>query len=119
MKFVILVAHGSRQAEQNDVFVQVIDLIREILDDEYSIDGAFMSFSEMNIETKLKEVIDKGAKEIIIVPYLLFAGNHVIETIPKKVDSFMKNYPDVKIIYKESFGADKRLAEIIVDRIKN
>ncbi len=119
MKSALLVAHGSRKSQQNDLFFDIIKMVKDIIGDEFYVDGAFMSFSEMNIEFKLQELIDKGATEIIIVPYLLFAGNHVKQTIPFKVDRFMQNYPNVKVVYKDSLGVDKRLAEIIVDRIKN
>ncbi len=118
MKSVLLVAHGSRKSQQNDLFFDIIDMVKEIVGDEYYVDGAFMSFSEMNIEFKLNEYITKGATEIIIVPYLLFAGNHVKNSIPTKVDKFMADYPNIKVVYKESLGVDRRLAEIIVDRIK-
>ncbi len=119
MKTVLLVAHGSRKSQQNDLFFDIINMVKEIVGDEYYVDGAFMSFSEMNIEFKLKELIEKGTTEIIIVPYLLFAGNHVKQTIPFKVDRYMQDYPNIKVTYKDSLGVDRRLAEIIVDRIKN
>ncbi len=117
MKSVLLVAHGSRKSQQNDLFFDIIDMVKDIVGDDYYVDGAFMSFSEMNIEFKLKEYIEKGVTEIMIVPYLLFAGNHVKQTIPSKVDRIMADYPEIKVVYKDSLGVDRRLAEIIVDRI--
>ncbi len=118
MKFVVLVAHGSRQEKENNVFDNIVEMVRDMLGCEYCVEGAFMSFSDMNIEYKLEEVIKKGATEICIVPYLLFAGNHVKETIPSKVNTFMANYPNIQVTIKDSLGIDKRLAEIVVDRIK-
>lgn len=118
MKSVLLIAHGSRKSQQNDMLFDIVDMVRDLIGNEYYVDGALMSFSDMNIEFKLKELIDKGATEINIVPYLLFSGNHVLNTIPNVVDKFMINYNDVEIIYKNSLGIDKRLAEIVVDRIK-
>ncbi len=120
MKAVLVVAHGSRQTQQNDVFFDVIEMVREMVDCEnYIVEGAFMSFSEMNIDFKLEELIEKGAKEIVIVPYLLFAGNHVKNTIPTKINRYLEKHPEVRVVYKESLGTDRRLAEIIVDRINN
>ncbi len=120
MKAVLVVAHGSKKTQQNDVLYEIINMVRQNLNsEEYFVEGTFISFKEMNIEFKLKEVIEKGATEIIIVPYLLFAGNYVKNIIPTKIDRFMESYPNIKILYKESLGVDKRLAEIIVDRIIN
>ncbi len=119
MKTALLVAHGSRKSQQNDLFFDIINMVKDIVGDEYYVDGAFMSFSEMNIEFKLEELIKMGATEIVIVPYLLFAGNHVKQTIPFKVDRFMQDYPSIQVTYKDSLGVDRRLAEIIVDRINN
>lgn len=117
MKSVLLIAHGSSKTDQNEVFLQMIDMVRQLSNGQYNIEGAFMSFSNMDISTKLKELIDKGTTEIVIVPYLLFAGSHVKETIPQEVEKFMVGYPNVNVIYKDSLGVDKRLAEIILDRI--
>ncbi|MFV0440267.1 MAG: sirohydrochlorin chelatase [Lachnospirales bacterium] len=116
MKAVLLVAHGSRKTQTNDVFFGILELIRKRMPGTI-VDGAFMSFNEMNIEFKLEELIQKGAKEITIVPYFLFSGNHVKNTIPFKVEKILQAYPDVTAVYKESLGIDERLADIIVDRI--
>ncbi len=116
MKAVLLIAHGSRKEQSNEIFFDVIEMVSELMPDTY-IDGAFMSFHDVDIDFKLEEFIKKGIDEIVIVPYLLFAGNHVKQTIPYKVDKFLENYPDVKVSYKNSIGIDKRLAEIVVDRI--
>ncbi len=117
MKSVLIIAHGSRKSQQNDLFFDIINMVKEMVGDDYYVDGAFMSFSEMNIEFKLKEYIEKNVTEITIVPYLLFAGNHVKNELPLKVNRFMADYPEIKVVYRESLGVDRRLAEIIVDRI--
>ncbi len=116
MKAVLVVAHGSRNEDSSHMFLSILNMIRELKPD-IRIEGAFMSFSDMNIESSIEQLIYDGVTEIDIVPYLLFSGNHVTKSIPNKINEFLKNDTRVKINYKKSLGIDKRLAEIVVDRI--
>lgn len=116
MKSVLLIAHGSRKNQTIDEFYGVVNIVKNMLPD-LRIEGTFMSCRETNIESKLMELVDYGATEIIIVPYFLFSGNHVKNTIPFQVEKFLHEHTKVKITYKEPFGIDKRLAEMIVEKI--
>lgn len=116
MTSVLLIAHGSRKNQTVDEFYDVVNIVKKMLPDRI-IEGTFMSCSDTNIESKLKELVDYGSTEIIIVPYFLFSGNHVKNTIPFQVEKFLHEHKKVKITYKEPFGVDIRLAEIIVEKI--
>ncbi len=118
MKAALVVAHGSRKQQSNDVFDLILDGVRNSLNDQSVIvEGAFISFREMSIESQLLKLIEAGATEITIIPYLLFAGNHVIKSIPQKVQSFLNDYPNVTVTYKQPLGADSRLIDIVVEKI--
>lgn len=118
MKSILLVAHGSRKTQTEEEFYSILELVRELLPDN-KVEGAFMSCNDNSIEQKLNEMIDCGDDEIVIVPYFLFSGNHVKNSIPFKVEKVLREHKDIKVTYKEAFGVDRRLAEIVVDKINS
>jgi Uncharacterized conserved protein len=61
--------------------------------------------AEPDIESGLNKLIEQGANEIIVLPYFLAAGRHVVEDVPKEVERVTAVHPEVKILVSEHFGA--------------
>jgi sirohydrochlorin ferrochelatase len=121
MTGILILAHGSRQSETENTLQKIIEMVKEELKSDLNtnlIEYAFLQFSDNNLETGLKKLVDRGVTEIKVIPYFLFAGVHILEDIPAEIDEFLKEYPNVKINFGQTLGADKRLAQIVVDRIK-
>jgi sirohydrochlorin ferrochelatase len=121
MTGILILAHGSRQSETENTLQKIIEMVKEELKSGLNtnlIEYAFLQFSANNLETGLKKLVDRGVTEIKVIPYFLFAGIHILEDIPAEIDEFLKEYPNVKISFGQTLGADKRLAQIVVDRIK-
>lgn len=73
--------------------------------------------------------VEKGLKKIIVVPLFFVPGLHVTDDIPLllglkegKLPEFgyekLRLPDDVKIVYARHIGADDRLAEMVVDRVR-
>lgn len=116
MKAVLIIAHGSRKTQTEVEFDGILELVKNMMP-EVKIEGAFMSHNDKSIDQKLNEFIELGVTEIVIVPYFLFSGNHVKNSIPFKVERILNEHPEISVEYRTPFGIDKRLAEIVVDKI--
>lgn len=116
MKGVLILAHGSRVESTKNTINQVVDMVREQITD-VPIQIAYMEFCDENIEHGVKTLVDKGVTEIKAVPYFLFEGIHIREDIPNEIGEILKKYPNVKLVMGKTLGVDKRLADILVDRI--
>lgn len=116
MKAVLILAHGSRQSETEDTLKCIVDMLKQELETD-NIETAFLQFSEINLHKGLTTLIEKGATDIKIVPYFLFEGVHIKEDIPGEIEEFKKEYPDVSIQLGRTLGADRRLAQILKDRV--
>lgn len=46
-------------------------------------------------------------------------GIHIKKDIPEELAEATKEYPGVKVTMGKTLGADKRLAEILIDRIND
>lgn len=104
-RHILVVAHGSRRESSNHE-VEILARKLALLANEFdSVRAAFLEMVEPNIESGLKELIEQGAKEIIVLPYFLAAGRHVVEDVPEDVERVKAEHPDVEIHVSEHFGA--------------
>ena len=117
MKGILLLAHGSRENDTELTMRKITEYVRDELKNDM-VEEAYLQFRDKNLDKGLLSLIEKGADEIHVVPYFLFNGVHIREDIPAEIEQFSAKYPNVKITLGETLGADKRLANIVVDRIK-
>ncbi len=117
MKGILILAHGSKNNKDSiDILNKIIDMVKKDKKD-LIIEGAFISFFKMNIETGIKSLIDKGVDDIYVIPYFLFEGTHVKKNIPDKINNILKAYPEVTVKIGKTLGTDPRLSKILIDRI--
>ena len=124
MKGVLIIAHGSRAKETEATLEAVLSMVKAKLfgqpdQPETAIECAFMEFSDRTVEKGISTLSAKGVTEIKVVPYFLFTGIHIKEDIPNMVAECAVNFPSVKITMGKPLGGDERLADILVDRIRN
>ena len=116
MNGILVIAHGSRAKETEAVPEVVLNMVKARMPG-IIMELAFMEFSERTIEKGVAALAARGVTEIKIVPYFLFMGIHLKEDIPRIVAQCAVNYPGIHITMGEPLGVDKRLADILVDRI--
>lgn len=117
MKGILIIAHGSRRKETLDTMESIFAMVKSEMPD-IMVEHAYMEFCDVNLEKGLDILRERGADEIVIVPYFLFAGIHIIKDIPEEVNEYLKKYPDMKISMGNTLGADKRIADVLCDRIR-
>ncbi|MDR2345286.1 MAG: hypothetical protein LBE18_04400 [Planctomycetaceae bacterium] len=117
MKGILVVAHGSRIKETEEILISLLNMVKPKIP-EFCIEYAFMEFSDKTLEKGIAALVEKNVSEIKVVPYFLFSGIHLKEDIPNMINQCLLHYPDVKVIMGKSLGIDQRLADILTDRIK-
>lgn len=123
MKGAILVGHGSRLNYNKELLINLSEIFKEYFDGV--IEVGFMEMNTPKIMDAINNAVKKGADELYIVPVFLAKGVHTTEDIPNEVGGFQdgKSTIDVegkkvKLFYCDPIGADKRVAEILWDRLK-
>lgn len=117
MKGILIIAHGSRRKETLDTMEQVFAMVQESLPN-VPVEHAYMEFCDVNLEKGLDILREKGIDEIVVVPYFLFDGMHIIKDIPEEINAYLEKYPELKISMGKTLGVDKRIADVLCDRIK-
>lgn len=113
---VILISHGSKVSSGNDGLFKVVDMLRA-MNRWDMVEAAFLQLAEPPFSEVVKKIVERGASRIVVMPLLLFKGNHVFKDIPEMIEEEKKNYPHIEFIYSNNIGADERIALIAADRI--
>ena len=115
MKALLLIAHGSRRQQSNEEVVLLADKLRQNCSAQYHIVHAgFLELAETLIPDGIKKCVDDGAKSIIVLPYFLNSGRHVVEDIPNIVDETRPNFPDVNIKVAQHLGASDMMMDLLI-----
>lgn len=117
MKGILVLAHGSRQSETEQTMLQVVSMLKERVDN-CVIEHAFLQFSNLTLDCGLDKLVEAGVDDIVVVPYFLFSGVHILEDIPAEIKAYVADKPGLNISMGQTLGADARLADILADRVK-
>lgn len=117
MKGILVVAHGSKHESVDDPLVLMVKMLKEKFL-ECEVIGGCIGAGEKSLVKQLDYFRLKGISEIIVVPYFLFRGIHIRRDIPEMLEEYSQTYPEVTIKLGETLGADKRLADILEERIR-
>ena len=105
MKHLLVVAHGSRRAASNDEVRELVYQMRRHNQVYDRIECAFLELAEPSIPKGIQNCIDSGAEEIIVLPYFLAAGTHVVNDIPDLIQEKQKTNPKIIIRQAGHVGA--------------
>ena len=115
MKALLLIAHGSRRQQSNDEVVVLADKLKKNCAGQYSIIHAgFLELAETLIPDGIKKCVDEGASSIVVLPYFLNSGRHVIEDIPEIVNATKSLYPETDIKIAPHLGSSERMMDLLM-----
>jgi sirohydrochlorin ferrochelatase len=115
MKYLLIIAHGSRRATSNDEVRALAARIKDSPECPYDdVRCAFLELSEPLIPAGLEQCIDNGATQITVLPYFLAAGRHVVTDIPAEINPVSEKHPDIKIELAPHLGASDNMAAFML-----
>ena len=114
-KHLLLIAHGSRRQASNDEVRQLAERVAaQRGPDIDAVEVAFLELAEPSIPEGLARCVAGGATEIVVFPYFLAAGTHVVSDIPEAVDAFRTEHPQVRVRLTSHLGASDALPGAIL-----
>lgn len=116
MRAIILIDHGSRRAESNARIVQIAQGIAARCPDSI-VEAAHMELAEPSLLSAFERAVSRGATEIVVHPYFLSPGRHVVEDIPRLCEEAAASHPDVRWSLSEPTGASPAIYDAILDRV--
>lgn len=115
-RHLLVVAHGSRRQASNDEVSQLVARLRQLDSTFDQIGCAFLEIAEPCIEQGLLEQIAGGARDIVVMPYFLSAGRHVVNDIPEQVERVRANHPHVQIVIAAYLGLADTIPQLLIEQ---
>jgi sirohydrochlorin ferrochelatase len=116
MKAILIVDHGSRLREANDMLICMANLIQTMAGPDVVVRHAHMELAEPSIEAGFRNCVDAGADDITVFPYMLSPGKHSTSDIPRMVSEAANSHPGVRHSVTPAFGVHEKLGELILHR---
>ena len=115
---VMVCGHGSRDEDAVGEFVNFAKKLKNQLL-QYELDWGFLEFANPVIKSGLDSLREKGIREIMSVPVMLFAAGHAKNDIPSVLNAYQAQYPELSISYGRELGIDLKLIRAAGERVKD
>ena len=114
---VLLIDHGSRREESNQLLHQVAKLFQH--ETQFSmVEPAHMELAEPTIATALDRVVEHGASFVVAFPYFLSPGRHWKNDVPRLVaEAARRHNESIRFIVAAPLGLHPLMCKIIEERI--
>jgi len=115
---VVVLAHGSKVKSGNEGLFKIVEMLRAMGKWDM-VEAGFLQLAKPGLTEAVEDIVGRGAERVVVMPLLLFSGNHVLKDIPEEIEKEQKKYPDVEFCYAKNIGADERIAQITGERIED
>ena len=111
----LLIAHGSRRPEANADLAFIANALRER--GRYAVvQIAFLELAEPTIVSGGAMCVEAGATDVILLPYFLSPGVHVVEDLTAARDKLTERFPGVRFVLAEPLGRHPLLVDVVEQR---
>lgn len=113
---VVLVDHGSRREESNQLLLQVAEAYRA-QSDWTIVEPAHMELAEPSITAAFQKCVERGAELVIVFPYFLSPGRHWNSDIPALSSAASQACGGVRYLVTAPLGLHELMLQVIDQRI--
>ena len=117
MEAIILLGHGSRVPGASRDMEEIAGRLKE----KYGyaiVEVCFMSRLGPHFPEALKACVRSGATRVVVIPYFLHLGLHIILDIPEMMQKEARKFPHVELILGQRFGFDEALVDLVHKNIE-
>lgn len=114
---IILLGHGSRVPDAGKNMERVAAALRERHAHEI-VEVCYLSRLGPHFREAFKRCLAQGANLVMVIPYFLHDGLHLILDIPEIMQEVANQHPRVRLVLGESLGFDDLLVDLVEKRIE-
>lgn len=114
---VLLIAHGSRRAAANQDLVELATLLKARSHYEI-IEVSYLELAEPTIPSGGHRCVERGATEVLMLPYFLSAGAHVTSDLEGFRADLAAAHPQVSFKLCPHLGLHPLMIEIVLGRLR-
>lgn len=116
MRAILYICHGSRVKKGQQAALAFIEKTMETNAAPIQ-EACFLELAEPSIAEGVARCIERGATEIIAIPFLLLRAGHANVDIPTELQEVMNDYPDIPVYYGDPIGVDARMVDVMIERL--
>ena len=116
MKAALLIAHGSRRAEANADLATLAEQVRAAGRFDL-VEIAYLELAEPNIPAGAAACVERGAREVRMLPYFLSMGRHVAEDLEAFRRDFAAKFAGVAFTLCPPLGLHPKVVEVVLERL--
>lgn len=116
-RMVLFLGHGSRAPGA----MQGMEMVYQQIKDHFQVPNIMMCQMEglgLNLKDAIEQSYQQGFREILVQPFFLHAGNHLLIDVPEILDHAREQFPDLRIHQGRHLGSDPALAELAYRRLQ-
>ncbi|HSQ41614.1 MAG TPA: CbiX/SirB N-terminal domain-containing protein [Fibrobacteraceae bacterium] len=114
---ILFLGHGSRAPGAMEGMQQVAETLQQ----KYAVRDLVMCTMEglgLNLRDAIRKCYAQGCRHMLVVPFFLHSGNHLLLDVPEMLNEARTEFPDLAIHQGRHLGADPALAELAFRRIQ-
>ena len=118
MKVLVIAAHGSRKKESGVEVAALTEKLAKKATPEFdSVVHGFLQFSEPLLPGVIESVVEDGADTVVVFPFFISAGSHIMTDIPELIKGLVKKYPGVDFSITRHLGVIDGIGDIILKEV--
>ena len=118
MKVLIIAAHGSRKRQSALEVAALAGNVAQKAGHAFDrVDHGFLQFSDPVLQEVIDDAVAGGAREIVVFPFFISAGSHILSDIPELVADAKSRYPGVKFTIARHLGAVDGVEDLILKEV--
>ena len=118
MKALIIAAHGSRKKESNlEVASLAARVSKKAVGSFEEVGHAFLQLADPLLEKKIDALVQKGATKIVIFPFFIGSGNHILVDIPELIKKVQLTYKHVEFKVTRHLGKIEAIEDVILHEV--
>jgi sirohydrochlorin ferrochelatase len=110
---ILLIAHGSRRAQANLELEQIAAQLH-LRGNFCWVQPAYLELAEPSIDEGAARCVERRASVVIMLPYFLSLGRHVVDDLTAARDRLRQRYPQVTFLIAPPLGQHPALVDILL-----
>ncbi len=117
-KAVILLGHGSRVPDAGKHMEMVADGLKKRYG-YHMVEVCYMSRLGPHFPEIFEKCVAAGALDVMVIPYFLHDGLHLVLDIPEMMQEMAEQHPGVRLVLGKNLGFDDALVDLVERRIED
>lgn len=114
---ILLIAHGSRHQPANHDLISLAARL-EAAGEALIVEPSFLELAPPNIPAGGDRCVARGAGRVLMVPYFLAMGVHLIRDLAEAREHLSTRHPGVTFLLGPPLGPHRLLDELVIARVR-